>query len=134
MKFLLDTNACIAFLTARSATLKDRLQRTAAADVALCSVVKAEFLFGARKSQRVEHNLASLASFFAPFATVAFDDPAAEAYGRVRADLEMKGTPIGPNDLLIASIAVARGLTIVTRNTAEFGRVEGATVENWEHP
>ncbi len=131
---MLDTNACIAFLTARSMPLMQRLQRTAATDVALCAVVKAELIFGARKSAKPEQNLANVAAFFAPFASLPFDDRAADVYGRLRADLAKKGTPIGPNDLLIASIAVANALTIVTRNTGEFARIAEAAIENWEQP
>jgi tRNA(fMet)-specific endonuclease VapC len=61
-----------------------------------------------------------------------FDDAAAEAYGRLRAELARRGTPIGPNDLMIAAIALAHDLTLVTHNTAEFSRVSGLRLEDWE--
>jgi tRNA(fMet)-specific endonuclease VapC len=61
-----------------------------------------------------------------------FSDAAADVYGRIRADLETRGTPIGGNDLLIASIALVYGLTLVTHNTREFGRVTGLLLEDWE--
>jgi len=134
VRFLLDTNACIAYLTGRSKPLMDRLRKIPPDDVALCSVVKAELFFGARKSARATANLARLASFFGPLVSIPFDDKAAESYGHLRADLDKRGTPIGPNDLLIASIAVAHGLTIVTRNTKEFGQISAARVEDWELP
>jgi len=51
--------------------------------------------------------------------------------GVIRADLKRKGTPIGPYDVLIAGQAIARGLTVVTRNVGEFRRVEGLKVEEW---
>lgn len=132
MTFLLDTNACIGHLTARVPRITARLKTLSPSDVVLCSVVKAELWYGARKSARVAENLAKLATFFAPLASLALDDQAAQIYGDLRADLEGKGTPIGPNDLLIAAIAVAHGLTLVTANEKEFGRVPGLQIENWE--
>ena len=71
-------------------------------------------------------------SFFSRYRSLPFDDVAADVYGRIRAELESKGTPIGPNDLLIAAIAVANDLTLVTHNTNEFSRVTGLVLEDWE--
>lgn len=56
---------------------------------------------------------------------------AAESYGKVRADLEKAGTPIGPLDTMIAAHAKALGYTLVTNNTREFERVKDLKVENW---
>ena len=61
-----------------------------------------------------------------------FDDAAAQTYGVMRAAIEKGGRPIGPNDMLIAAIALANELTVVTHNTAEFGRVSGLLLEDWE--
>ena len=69
---------------------------------------------------------------FPRFVSHNFDDSSAEACGRDRADLASRGTPIGPNDLLIASIALANDLTLVTHNTREFARVPGWRLEDWE--
>jgi tRNA(fMet)-specific endonuclease VapC len=63
-----------------------------------------------------------------------FDDSAAKVYGQIRADLEVKGTPIGPNDLIIAAIALSNGLTLVTHNTAEIGRAPGLKLVDWHVP
>ena len=60
------------------------------------------------------------------------DDAAAEVYARIRADMLTAGNPIGPNDMLIAAIAIANGLTLVTHNTNEFQRVSGLAIEDWE--
>jgi tRNA(fMet)-specific endonuclease VapC len=108
-----------------------RFRGVSDAEIALCDVVKAELYYGAEKSVRVEENLARLEGFFARFASLPFEGQAARAYDRIRADLEAKGTTIGPNDLMIAAIAVAAGLTLVTNNVQEFARVEGLTVEDW---
>lgn len=70
--------------------------------------------------------------FLDQFVSLPFDDKAALVYGRVRAQLATQGTPIGPNDLMIAAIAIANDVTLVTRNTREFGRVAGLRIEDWE--
>jgi tRNA(fMet)-specific endonuclease VapC len=93
MRFLLDTNSCIGYLTGRLPSIATRLLSKPPADVVLCSVVKAELLYGARKSQRVEANLERLAAFFSPFACLPFDDGAAAEYGLIRTGLEKLGTP-----------------------------------------
>ncbi len=94
-------------------------------------MTKAELYYGARKSERVEHNLGVLSRFFDPFPSLQFDDRAAEEYGLIRADLERAGTPIGPNDLLIAALARSRDLTLMSFNVREFERVIGLRVANW---
>ncbi len=131
MKVLLDTNTCIVYLTRRSSKVEEHLKQAVPADIALCSIVKSELLFGAHKSARSAENLARLEIFFRPFASLPFDDPAAEVAGQLRAELEKAGTPIGPNDLLIGAIALTRGLTVITRNTREFGRIPGLHLEDW---
>lgn len=132
MKYLLDTNACIRILNNSSPNLVKRLRQHEPAEITLCSVVKAELLHGARKSTHVSENLKVLRQFFATFPSVAFDDSCAERYGIIRAELEQQGTPIGPNDLMIASIAQNHGLVLVSHNVREFSRVEGLQLEDWE--
>ena len=129
--FLLDTNVCIAFLNGRDARVRERLLASSPDDIRLCSVVKAELLYGARGSDRVAENLRRLEQFFAPLQSLAFDDAAADWYGTIRAQLRRDGTPIGGNDLLIAAIARATDATLVTRNEGEFRRVPGLRVDVW---
>ena len=131
MKYLLDTNICIAILKNAELPLIQKIKSLQPVDFALCSVVKAELLYGARKSQSVERNLSLLAKLFGQFSSLAFDDQAAEFYGTNRAILERAGTPIGEADLLIASIALKHDLTVITRNHKEFVRVPGLKVETW---
>lgn len=132
MKYLLDTNTCIRHLNQRSKAVTDHLHQLAETDVAVCSVVKAELYFGAMKSQSPQTTLPKQQAFVERFVSLAFDDAAALIYGRIRAELERAGTPIGPNDLLIASIALANGLILVTHNTQEFSRITGLQTEDWE--
>jgi len=132
MNYLLDTNACVAYLRAPSSPIRSRLAALSAGDIALCAVVKAELLYGAWRSADPARSLAELTTFFAPYASLPFDDPAAEIAGRVRADLARQGAPISANDLHIAAIALANALTLVTHNTREFSRVAGLRLEDWE--
>lgn len=130
--FLLDANTCIRILDGSSPAVAARLQATDSSEVRLSAVVKAELLYGARKSARVEDNLRVLRRFFAPFVSLPFDDRCAEEAGLIRLDLERSGRPVGPNDLLIAATARAHDLVVVTHNTGEFGRVPGLRIEDWE--
>ncbi len=129
--FLLDTNVCIAVLKGDDPSLLERILEVPADDMVLCSVVKAELLYGARRSGRVAQNLQRLNAFFAQFGSIPFDDVAAEHYGLLRAQLIAEGKPIGPNDMLIAATALSVDATVVTRNETEFRRVPGLRVERW---
>ena len=132
MSYLLDTNVCIEFLRGRKPGIAARLTVLKRADVLLCAIVKAELYFGARRSAEPIQSLALVRQFAANFESLPFDDGAAEIYGRLRADLAREGNLIGPNDLLIASIALARRAVLVTHNTAEFSRVPDLSIEDWE--
>lgn len=132
MKYLLDTNVCINYLNAHSVGIRKTFETKSAREIVLCSVVKAELLYGALKSSKSEYCLKKLAYFFKAFTSLPFDDTASEEYGRIRTQLEKTGQPIGPHDLLIAAIALSKQLILVTHNTKEFGRIEGLTIEDWE--
>ena len=130
--YLLDANACIRLLNGTSSRLAERMRATPRSQIRLSSIVKAELLFGARRSSRAADNLRLLKDFFAALASLPFDDSCAEEYGLLRAELDRAGTPIGPNDLLIAATARANGCTLVTHNVREFSRVSGLQYEDWE--
>jgi len=132
MKYLLDTNTCIRYLNRRSLSILHRMDAESPEDIVICSITRAELFFGAAKSNNPEKTRIAQREFLEPLATLPFDDAAAEHYGRIRAQLEITGTPIGPNDLLIAAIALTHGLTVVTHNTREFSRVNGLKIEDWE--
>lgn len=134
MKYLLDTNTCIRYINGTSQVVFDRLNAQAEGEVVVCAVVKAELFYGALHSQNPSKNLVNQHKFLALFVSLPFDDAAAEQYGRIRADLARSGTPIGGNDLMIAAIALAHNLTLVTHNLKEFGRVQGLKTEDWETP
>lgn len=131
--YLLDSNACIRLLNeSASSNMARKLAELTPDDIRLCSVVKSELYYGAYKSTRRDRNLANLNRFFSQFISLPFDDNAAAIAGQVRAQLDVAGTPIGSNDLLIAAIALSNDLTLVTHNTREFGRINGLKYEDWE--
>ncbi|WP_404784766.1 type II toxin-antitoxin system VapC family toxin [Altericista sp. CCNU0014] len=132
MLYLLDTNVCVMYINGHSERIRDRVLATPTDEMAVCSVVKAELFYGAMRSKNPTRNLERQQGFFHCFTSLPFDDEAAIAYGQIRADLATKGTPIGPNDLQIAAIALTHNLTLITHNTREFIRVEGLQLEDWE--
>jgi len=130
--YLLDTNACVAFLRGTGPKLRHTLLSHSPSQVQIPAIVEAELLVGARKSRQVEDNLAAVRAFVQPFAVRPFDSACAEQYGLLRADLERSGTTVGPNDLLIAATALALGSVLVTHNTAKFARVPGLRLVDWQ--
>ncbi len=130
MSYLLDTNTCV-YAIKRVPNVIDRLRRLSPDDVSVSSVTLAELWFGARKSTKPARTRARLDSFLDPIAVISFDPAAAEDYAEIRFELERSGQPIGERDLLIASVARAQGLTVVTHNTREFNRVPALAVEDW---
>lgn len=131
MIYLLDTNICIALLKSKERELIRKLRLHSPSDIGLCSIVKAELLYGARHSERVVQNLSLLEKFFSQFESLPFDDLAAEYYGSIRETLAHLGTPVGANDMLVAAIAQANNLVLVTRNQEEFSRIPALKLKFW---
>jgi tRNA(fMet)-specific endonuclease VapC len=131
LKFLLDTNACIDYLTQRYARVVERIQAARPEDLATSAIVAAELRFGADKSRQPARNHARLDVFLGELRSMDFDLDSAAAYGGLRADLERRGRPIGAHDMLIAAQALSAGLTLVSDNVRELGRVPGLRLENW---
>lgn len=135
MKYMLDTNICIYAIKQRPEQVFIRLQEHDPKEICISSVTYAELVHGVEKSQAIEKNRLALALLLANIEIVSFDSLAAESYGKIRADLEKAGTPIGPLDMMIAGHARSLGYTIVTNNTKEFQRVRDLKLENWvEYP
>ena len=135
MIYLRDTNVWISYLRRKSPALVQRFTQTNPADVRLCSVVLGELVYGVYHgpSSYQEHNEGLVVRLRQQFESLTFDDPAAEQYGKLpKAYLAAHSYNVGPNDLMIAAIALANGLIVVTHNTAEFCRVPGLVVEDWQ--
>lgn len=130
MKYLLDANAVIALLNNGSNKLAERTRSQPPADIAISAIVAHELFYGAFRSKRLEQNLARINDL--QFAVIEFDKEDAKEAAEIRAALAAKGTPIGPYDILIAGQAKSRDLTLITRNTSEFGRIKGLKIQDWE--
>lgn len=128
MTYLLDTNAVIALLSGDAAFV-GRLRERRPQDFSLSSIVAHELYYGAYKGRRTAENVDRIEAL--RFPVLDFDREDAKAAGEIRALLAAAGRPIGPYDVLIAGQALAKTLTLVTRNLGEFGRVPGLRVENW---
>jgi tRNA(fMet)-specific endonuclease VapC len=123
MSFLLDTNACIQYLNGTSPSLRRKLEFSQPEEIYLCTVVRAELFYGAIKSANASKNVQKLRHFLNRFISLPFDDQSAEIYGELRTQLEKEGNVIGPYDLMIAAIALANKVSLVTHNLREFGRI-----------
>lgn len=131
MRYMLDTNICIYAIKHKPKQVFLRLQEHDPSEVCISAVTYAELVHGVEKSKAIEKNRVALALLLANIEIMDFDSLAAESYGKVRADLETAGTPIGPLDMMIAGHAKSLGYTVVTNNTREFERVKDLQLENW---
>lgn len=129
MSHLLDTNAMIAFLRGDRNVVR-QVRNVGPGLVFLSAIVLHELYFGAHKGNQTNSDLSVISDI--RFTILDFDADDARRAGEIRAILKAGGTPIGPYDTLIAGQALARDLTLVTRNTREFERVEGLRIESWE--
>jgi len=129
----LDTNVVIAVLKQEPAHLLERFTRELLQGaLALSSIVLFELHYGIANSARRKENTDRLAVFLqAPIEVLPFEPEDAEEAGKLRAELQRAGRPIGPYDLLIAAQARRRGATLVTANTGEFSRVPGLITDDW---
>lgn len=130
MRYLLDANAVIALLNDKDSCPALRARQNKPGDIGISAIVSHELFYGAFKSRRAEHNVALVDGL--QFEVLDFDKEDSRQAGEIRAALAVKGTPIGPYDVLIAGQAMARNLILVTHNTDEFGRVPGLQIEDWE--
>ena len=128
LRYMLDTNICIAVLRQAPPALLGRFSRHAA-QICISTVTLAELHYGAENSKRRAENLDGIEQLTARLAVLDFDRAAAAEYGRVRVALKRK--PIGALDMMIAAHAICRGLMVVTNNRAEFSRVPGLQAEDW---
>lgn len=127
---MLDTSLCIRVLRDRLPGLRPRFNAEAGT-LCISTVTLAELAHGAAKSARPAETSREVERFAARLEVLPFDAAAAAHAGAIRADLERRGTPIGPYDALIAGHARSRGLTVVTGNLREFKRVDGLRSEDW---
>jgi tRNA(fMet)-specific endonuclease VapC len=131
MKYLLDTDICIYIAKHKPPHILARFNRMHSGDVGMSVVTYLELMYGAAKSRHIQANLATIEQLAQLIPVKALDSAAGTYYGKLRADLELRGSPIGAYDLLIAAHAFTLELVLVTNNTREFRRVKGLQLENW---
>lgn len=131
MRFLLDTNACIAAMRNHPNVVK-RMSAIAPGDCVISTITSYELHTGVAKCDAPGKEQAKVDLLLSTVIELPFDSRAAREAGRIRGLLESQGQMIGPYDVLLAAQALAAGLTLVTDNTDEFARVAGLTLENWQ--
>jgi tRNA(fMet)-specific endonuclease VapC len=131
MRWMLDTNTCIALIRQAPAAVIRKLRGKSIGQVGISSIVLSELTFGVARSSRPAQNIAALREFLLALEVAPYDQAAATEYGAVRAALAQTGEPIGPLDTLIAAHALALDVVLVTHNKREFGRVRGLRLEDW---
>jgi tRNA(fMet)-specific endonuclease VapC len=131
IRYMLDTNICIALIKDRPESLKIRMLDLTRDQLAVSSIVMAELWYGVALSEKTKQNEAALKDFINYVTVLDWPNEAGPSYGNLRASLRKKGIPIGAMDLLIASHALFLKATLVTDNLREFERVQGLKIENW---
>ncbi|WP_299983276.1 type II toxin-antitoxin system VapC family toxin [Desulfobacula sp.] len=131
IEFMLDTNICIYIIKQKPIRVIELFHKFPISNIAISSITFSELEYGVMKSTKPDQNQFALSQFVAPLEILPYDDDAAQHYGRLRAYLEKKGTPIGSLDMLIAAHALSVNCTLVTNNEKEFKRVQNLKIDNW---
>ena len=131
MRVLLDTSICIYMIKNKPPEVRKHFERFVPGDIAISSISVAELQYGVAKGAAREKNCLALEAFLLPLEVALFDTESAFVYGKIRAELERQGKPIGSMDMLIAAQAIAQGFTLITHNLKEFERVPGLKCETW---
>ena len=131
MSYFLDTNICIYALKGTYPDISAKMRRMGPDRIKIPAIVKAELLYGAEKSRDPAPTRSIVEQFLFPFEIVSFDDSSSAVYATLRSDLEKRGDPIGPNDLIIASTVISNNGTLVTHNQKEFAKIKKLSIEDW---
>ena len=130
-RYVLDTDICSYVMKRSNDVVLKRLQKVPVSDVCISVITKSELLYGVEVSPRRQQDEAALNAFLSYVDVLDFPDQASSHYAQIRSHLKRLGTVIGGNDLFIAAHARSLGLTLVTHNTREFGRVPRLVIEDW---
>lgn len=130
MTFLLDTDTIIYWLNGNE-NVEKKVAYIGIENLAFSIISKAELYFGAYNSGYVEQNINNIKTFSEKLPIVSFDDRAAMQFGIIKSSLRKQGLPLLDADILIASIAIANRLTLVTNNEKHYSRIKDVQIENW---
>ena len=131
MKYLLDTDTLSFIARGEHPALNARLMRCTPDDLAISAVSRGEAEFGLFSESMRLQTRNRMRGLLQKLQCLVVSEEVAIEYGRIRSALQSIGKPIGPNDMWIAAHARCLGLTVVTHNTREFGRVAELKVEDW---
>ena len=129
--YYLYTNICIYFMKGTNEKITQKLCSLNPKEIKIPAIVKSELLYVAYKSENKAKNTAVFEMFLKRFEIEDYTDEMSYAYATIRSELEIKGKPIGYNDLLIASTVLSKGGILVTNNEKAFSRIPGLRIENW---
>jgi tRNA(fMet)-specific endonuclease VapC len=133
VKYLLDTNICIYLIKKQYPEVITRLLKVGFDTIGISTITIAELEYGVANSSRSTEAQSALLEFILPFEILDFTYAAASVYGKIRKELKTKGLPISDMDMLIAAVALANELIVVTNNEKEFRRISGLKIENWKN-
>ena len=131
MTYMLDTNICIHIIKKKPSAVLERFHSVLSKGICISSITLAELEYGVQHSSYPAKNEQALIRFLLPLSVLPFGKDAASEYGIIRNDLQKRGTPIGPLDMLIAAHAKSENLVLVTNNTREFMRIADIKLEDW---
>jgi len=131
IKYLIDTNTCIYIMNKRPIEIIQKFKQFDVGEIGVSTITVSELYYGICKSKKHSLNKQRVEEFLSPLEILPYDENVAGIYGDVRFQLEKRGEPIGPLDLLIAAHALSRNLVFVTNNEKEFKRIKSLKVENW---
>ena len=131
IKYMLDTNICIYIIKQKPKNVLQCFRQAQVSEIGISSITVSELEYGVMKSAKPEQNKLALTQFIAPIEISAYDDVAAQHYGKIRAHLERQSTPIGSFDMLIAAHALSQNSVLITNNESEFKRIPNLKIENW---
>lgn len=131
MRFLLDSCICIYYINGKKPKVRQNLHKHAEQDMFVSAITKGEMFAGSLGSRTPQRSRQRQERFFSRFRSLPFDDDAAEQYAKIYAHLKQSGLLIKVSDMQIAAIAMARGLTVITNDTDDFGRIPGLNIEDW---
>jgi tRNA(fMet)-specific endonuclease VapC len=131
MKYLIDTNICIYIMSKRPIKVIQKFKQFDVGEICVSTITVSELQYGVVKSKNHRLNRQRVQEFLSPLEIIPYDESAANMYGDIRYQLEKRGEPIGPLDLMIAAHALSGNFVLVTNNEKEFKRIKQLKIENW---
>lgn len=130
MPYLIDTDIYI-YLTKGAQSIKNKIEEVGEDQIYVSAITVAELYYGIFKSKQQSSNLKKIQQNIERLQILNFNKHTASIFGRLKAELNQKGTPIDDMDLAIAAIALDRNCVLVTHNTKHFYNIKELLLEDW---